>query len=104
MTSVTMVENDSAALHTSKKTDNRNVKEVQAYPTAQAVQEHEDVVQAPRKNPQHSQQRRKHERRHENTPVLLDTRSGHDRRNVVDSQNAEADEKDKKNTGVNIYT
>ncbi|VAW96821.1 hypothetical protein MNBD_GAMMA19-1901, partial [hydrothermal vent metagenome] len=36
MTSVTMVTNDSAALHTTK-TNNRNVKETQAYPAAPAV-------------------------------------------------------------------
>lgn len=108
MTSVNMPRDD-AAIHATKTATNRTVKEVQPYPTAQAVQEHEDVTHAPRKNPPQSQQRRKHERRKEDSPVLLDTRSGHDRRNIVGQQNSDQQDADnatddKKSTGINIYT
>jgi hypothetical protein len=103
MTSVNMPRDD-AALHTTKATPNRSVKETQAYPTTQAVQAHEDVTHAPRKNPQQAQQRRKQERRKENRPVLLDTRSGHDRRNAGAQQKAESETDNTQSTGINIYT
>lgn len=104
MTSVNMPRDD-AALKTTKTATNRTVKEIQPYPATPAVQAHEDATQAPQKNPQKPQQRRKYERRKENRSVLLDTRSGHDRRNVVDPQNADSEEADNtKSTGINIYT
>jgi len=82
MTSVTMVTNDSAALHTTK-TDNRTVRETQAYPASQPVKAHENAAPVPRQNVKRNQrQRRKQERRQQQKPVLLDTRSGHDRRNI----------------------
>lgn len=102
MTSVNMPRDD-AALHATKTTD-RTVKETQPYPITPAVQPHEDVTRAPRKNPLKAQQRRKQERRKENRPVLLDTRSGHDRRNAGDQQNAESESDNTQNTGINIYT
>ena len=80
------------------------MKETQPYPTTPAVQEHEDVAHKPQKNPQKASQRRKDERRQENTPVLLDTRSGHDRRNAADPQNADTDDDNPKSTGIDIYT
>lgn len=103
MTSVNMPRDD-AAIHATKKATNRTVKETQPYPTTQAVQAHEDVAHAPQKNPQKNPQRRKHERRQEDVPVLLDTRSGHDRRNVAESQNADTDDDKPKSTGIDIYT
>lgn len=103
MTSVNMPRDD-AAIHTSKTATNRTVKETQPYPTTQAVQAHEDVARAPQKKSQKAKQRRKRERRKEHAPVLLDTRSGHDRRNVIDPQNADTKDDDQKPTGINIYT
>jgi len=114
MTSVTMVTNDSAALHTTK-VDGRNVKEVQGYPASQTVKEQVDATSAPRQKANQSpQQRRKQARRQQKESVMLDTRSGHDRRNVVDSQavnsqvsdsqNDDTEETDKKTTGVDVYT
>ena len=103
MTSVNMPRDD-AAINATKTATNRTVKETQPYPTTQAVQAHEDAIRAPRKNPQKSQQRRKRERRKEITPVLLDTRSGHDRRNAADPQNVDTDDDKPKSTGIDIYT
>ena len=103
MTSVNMPRDD-AAIHATKTATNRTVKETQPYPTTQAVQAHEDVARAPRKNPQKPKQRRKRERRKANAPVLLDTRSGHDRRNVIDPQNADTDDDKPKRTGIDIYS
>jgi len=107
MTSVTMVTNDSAALHTTKTSDNRNVKEVQAYPSSPAVKPHEDATTAPRQKVKRNQrQRRKQERRRQQTTVLLDTRSGHDRRNVIASQTTETENTGTTpaTTGIDIYT
>ncbi len=86
MTSVTMVTNDSAALHTTK-TNNRNVKETQAYPASQAVKTHKDATPAPQQSVKRNQrQRRKQERRQQQKSVLLDTRSNRDRRNADTAQ------------------
>jgi hypothetical protein len=106
MTSVTMVTNDSAALHTTKKTDARNVKEIQGYPASQNVKEQGDATSAPRQKRQaNPRQKRKQERRQQKQSVLLDTRSGHDRRNAAVSQTDDAgDANDKKTTGINVYT
>jgi hypothetical protein len=103
MTSVNMPRDD-AALHTTKTASNRTVKETQPYPATPAVQAHEEATRAPRKNPQKSPQRRKFERRKDNLPVLLDTRSGHDRRNAIDSHSAESEDENSTNTGIDIYT
>jgi hypothetical protein len=103
MTSVTMVTNDSAALHTTKKTDSRNVKEVQGYPASQTVKEQGDATSAPRQQArQGQQQRRKQDRRRQKDTVQLNTRSGHDRRNTVNSQSDDRAESD--TTGIDVYT
>jgi len=103
MTSVNMPRDD-AAIHTTKTATNRTVKETQPYPTTPAVQAHEDVARAPQKNPQKPKQRRKRERRKANAPVLLDTRSGHDRRNAADPQNVDTNDDKPKRTGIDIYS
>ncbi len=105
MTSVTMVGNDDAALHTSK-TNNRNVKETQAYPASQSVKAHEGTPFAPRQKIKRNQrQRRKQERRQQRKAVLLDTRSGCDRRNVGYSQTVatENDSNEKPVTRIDVY-
>ncbi len=105
MTSVTMVTNDSAALHTTK-TNNRNVKETQAYPASQAVKAREETAPTPQQNVKRNQrQRRKQERRQQQKSVLLDTRSGHDRRNIGNSQTAANEEDDNKQpvTSIDVY-
>ena len=105
MTSVNMPRDD-AAIHTSKTTNNRTVKEAQPYPETRAVQEHENVINAPRKKPAARLHRRKGERRKKNTAVLLDTRDGHDRRNIGNQAAAETaeDGNEQNSTGINIYT
>ncbi len=102
MTSVTMVTNDSAALHTTK-TNNRNVKETQAYPATPAVKAHEKAAPAPQQNVKRNQrQRRKQERRQQQKSVLLDTRSGHDRRNMGNTQTVTS-ENEQPVTHIDVY-
>jgi len=105
MTSVTMVTSDDAALHTTK-TNNRNVKETQAYPASQPVKAHGEGSAAPQQNIKRNQrQRRKHERRQQQKSVLLDTRGGHDRRNAGNAQTvATGDNSDGQPvTGIDVY-
>jgi len=106
MTSVAMVENDSAALHTQKTAETRSVKETQPYPASPAVKAHEDTMTAPRQKVKRNQrQRRKQERRQQQKPVLLDTRSGHDRRNVIAAQTTrnKNDNSPRPAAGIDIY-
>ena len=101
MTSINMPRDD-AALHSTKSSPNRTVNETQPYPTTQPVQKEKDVTSAPPKKPQANQQRRKRDRRKKDIPVLLDTRSGHDRRNAA--QDDEQGKADDKTSGIDIYT
>jgi len=97
------ITNDDAGLHT-RPIAGRTVKEMQAYSGAHATQEEEKPTEAPIQT-HYDDKRRKRDRRHQHTAVLLDTRSGHDRRNIS------ADEafKAKNETGdttpsVDVYT
>ncbi len=102
MTSVTTVANDSAALHTTK-TNNRNVKETQAYPATQAVKAHGNAAPVPQQNVKRNQrQRRKQERRQQQKSILLDTRSGHDRRNIDNAQTVTT-ENEQPVTHIDVY-
>lgn len=102
MTSVTMVTSDNAALHTTR-TDNRNVRETQAYPASQSVKTHKDARSASQQNVKRNQrQRRKQERRQQQKTVLLDTRSGYDRRNISHSGAAETED-EQPLTRIDVY-
>ena len=103
------VNNDDAGLHIRPATG-RAVTEVQPYPGAPAAEKNEDTSQTPKQAPQQSpdkEKRRKADRRHQQIQVLLDTRSGHDRRNTANELNATG-ENDANETGsasgINVYT
>jgi len=106
MTSVTMVGNDDAALHTTK-TNSRSIKETQPYPASQPVKTHEETPHAPQQKIKRNQrQRRKQERRCQKQFVLLDTRSSHDRRNISTSSQTittENGSNEQPATGIDIH-
>ena len=105
MTSINMPRDDAALLIDTKAVADRNVKEVNAYPGVQPVTPHEDVTQAPRRQPHKQKQRRTQERRKAKQKVLLDTRSGHDRRNAVHSASVEIEGDTGTNpTGIDVYS
>ncbi|HEC19229.1 MAG TPA: hypothetical protein ENI97_07780 [Gammaproteobacteria bacterium] len=95
---------DDAALHTNSSPANRTVNETQPYPATQAVQAHEEAPPAPNQRVTRNQrQRRRHERRQKNIPVLLDTRSGRERRNALNRQGEQSDG-NTVSTGIDIHT
>lgn len=99
------IHNDDAGLLI-RPTVGRTVKEVQAYPDVHAIQEDETATEAPKQN-KHDEQRRKRGRRQKNTEVLLDTRSGHDRRNAASKESSETENETTDTTpasGINVYT
>jgi len=105
MASVTMIGNDDTALHTTK-TNNRSIKETQPYPASQPVKAHEKTPHAPQQKIKRNQrQRRKQERRRQKQSVLLDTRSGHDRRNISAAQTITTENGSNKQpaTGIDIH-
>lgn len=105
MTSVNMPRDDAATKISSKSTA-RTVNEVEPYPTAQPVEAHEDVTQAPPRKPRKQDERRGKDRRQKNEPVLLDTRSNHDRRNAAAKGDIEIEDENSaaSKTGVDYYT
>jgi hypothetical protein len=107
MTSVNMPRDDAATVVNTKALSEHNVKAVDAAPTVQPVKAHEDVMAAPqRRTPaRKAEQRRKQERRKEKRAVLLDTRSGRDRRNALHGDRPEIEgEAPTGNTGIDVYT
>jgi hypothetical protein len=92
MTSVNMPRDDAALRIDPKAPRARNVNPLEPYPAAQPVQPHEEPTTAPKKPAgRKPQQRRKGERRQKNQPVLLDTRSGGDRRKSAQQETASED-------------
>lgn len=107
MTSVNMPRDDAANRIDSKAVADRSVKAIDGYPRTQAVKPHEDVTLAPQQQtPRKRSQRRKQERRKKRQPVLLDTRSGRDRRNAAQAGNVsvEGDTAKGEKTGIDVYT
>ncbi|VAW96787.1 hypothetical protein MNBD_GAMMA20-1279 [hydrothermal vent metagenome] len=79
MTSVNMPRDDAAININTKAVAKRDVKPTEPYPATPPVKEHEEGhVAAP--PVQARQQRRQGDRRQKGEPVLLDTRTGRDRR------------------------
>ncbi len=79
MTSVNMPRDDAAINTNTKTVAKRDVKPTEPYPATLPVKKHEEGhVAAP--PVQARQQRRQGDRRQKDEPVLLDTRTGHDRR------------------------
>ncbi len=99
------VHNDDAGLQI-RPTPGRTVKEVQAYAGGHAVQGDENATEAP-KQADRKERRRKRDRRHQKDAVLLDTRSGHDRRNASINESSETrnDTPEAGSTsGIDVYT
>lgn len=105
MTSVNMPRDDAATKITKKSTD-RTVNPVEPYAKAEPVTAHKDVTQAPAKKPRKQDERRGKDRRHKDEPVLLDTRSSHDRRNLAAQGDVEIEDENPsaKTTGVDYFT
>ncbi len=79
MTSVNMPRDDAAININTKTVAKRDVKPTEPYPTTPPVKKHAERHEAVPAI-QSRQRRRQGERRQKDEPVLLDTRSGHDRR------------------------
>jgi hypothetical protein len=94
------VNNDDAAFRL-RPSNSRAVKEVQAYPIATPAQKDERNAKNTQKT-QREERRRERERRHQSRQVLLNTRSGHDRRNVTNGSTEDSGKKTK--TGISVYT
>ena len=106
MTSVNMPRDDAATKITKKSTD-RTVNPVEPYSKTQPVTAHEDVTHAPARKIHKQDERRGNDRRKEEVPVLLDTRSSHDRRNLAAEGEIEIEDEDTssaKVTGVDYFT
>lgn len=107
MTSINIPRDDAASKINTKAVGNRTVTPVEPFPTTQPVKAHEDTIAAPKQQTSKNQQRRKQARRAQEASILLDTRSGHDRRNAnnVDSSEEEESNTEKNaRTGINVYS
>jgi hypothetical protein len=64
------------------------------------------ATQAPPRQTRKQAERRATDRRRQDSPVLLDTRSGHDRRNALaeEKSDIEGEENSATTTGIDIYT
>lgn len=104
MTSVNMPRDNAADRIDAKATAKISVKEVSPYPAIEAEKPHEDVTKAPQA-PRRPKPR-KSERRKKKQKILLDTRSGRDRRNAAhtDSTEVETDKPAEGNTGIDVYS
>ena len=105
MTSVNMPRDDAATKIASKSTD-RTVNPVEPYPKTDPVTVHKDVLQAPKRKVHKQDERRGRDRRQKEAPVLLDTRSSHDRRNLAAQGEIEIENEDTstQKTGVDYFT
>jgi hypothetical protein len=105
MTSINIPRDDAAILVKSTATE-REVQPIAPYPKVQPVKVHEDATQAPARQTRKQAERRGKDRRHQDKPVLLDTRSGHDRRNAAAEEKVEieGEENSSATTGIDIYT
>ena len=102
---VNLERDDAAKLIPARPPTERTVNPVQPYPGTQPVQPRGEAAATPKK-PRRQLQRRKGERRKQNIPVLLDTRSGRDRRNAVSAAGVEleGDSETPPHTGIDVYT
>lgn len=105
MTSINIPRDDAATQIKSTPAE-REVQPTAPYPKVQPVTAHEDVTQAPPRQARKQAEQRARDRRKQNVPVILDTRSGHDRRNAAAQKDIEIEEENASSgkTGVDIYT
>lgn len=106
MTSINIPRDDAATKIDTKAVADRTVKQVAPYSSTQAVKGHEDATQTPPRQARKQTEQRKKDRRQLGVPVILDTRSGHDRRNVAAQKDVEVEDENTLpgKTGVDIYT
>jgi hypothetical protein len=105
MTSVNMPRDDAAIRIDPKAPRTRNVNPLEPYPAAHPVQPHEEATTAPEHPKRKPQQRRQGDRRKKDDPVLLDTRSGGDRRKGAPQENAsENGQADTPAKHIDVYT
>lgn len=103
MTSVNMPRDDAVLKIDPKAPTNRNVKEVEPYPAVQPVQKHEEATQAPSAGTPRPQRRRGKDRRQRNEKVLLDTRSGPNRRRMGEDDSADENGEDAAGQNIDVY-
>lgn len=105
MTSVNMPRDD-AATKIANKSTNRTVNPIEPYSKANPITAHEDVLQAPVRKTRKQDERRGKDRRQKEVPILLDTRSSHDRRNLAAQGEIDIEDEDTsvKKTGVDYFT
>ncbi|NOX76342.1 MAG: hypothetical protein GXP17_06960 [Gammaproteobacteria bacterium] len=107
LTAITLPNDDAAVLKDTKAITPRTVSQVQPFPT---VQPRDGSAEAPKPPVRKLSQRRKAERRKTKDAVLLDTRSGHDRRNIIGGEEVRVEGATKMGaerraaTGVNVYS
>lgn len=103
MTSVNMPRDNAADRINPKASTDIAVKEISPYPRVERKKPQDDVTRAPRRL-----QARKNERRKKQQKVLLDTRSGRDRRNAARASNkrvkGEQGEHANSSTGIDVYS
>lgn len=106
MTSINIPRDDAASRIDTKAVSERTVQQTNPYPTVQPVKAHEETTKAPLQPPRKQTQRRKNERRKSQQAVLLDTRSGRDRRNAAQNTNIEleGDKPADNSTGIDVYS
>jgi len=106
MLTVTSYPNDDAAiLKDPKAVTPRTVKQAQPYPGVQPVQPRDARERPPEHPPRRQTQRRREERRKANLPVLLDTRSGRDRRNAAADAGVQVEGAGAPTaTGIDVYS
>lgn len=104
MTSVNMPRDDAATKITSKSTE-RTVNPVEPYSKIQPVTADEGVTQAPPREARKPDERRGRNRRQKDTPVILDTRVNHDRRNAAAQEKIDIEDENtpSKKNGVDDY-
>jgi hypothetical protein len=105
MTEIKMPRDDASRLINPKPAADRSVHPVAPYPRTEPVQPHEETRPTSPPAPRQRRQRRKGERRKRNEPVLLDTRSGQDRRGAGrrDDDVSDEEQTQDKDPGIDVY-
>jgi hypothetical protein len=106
MTSVNIPRDDAATHIDTKAARKRTVAPAQPYPATPPVQTEQSAIETPSRAPRQLRQRRQGERRKQSLPVLLDTRSRHDRRNILRNSEtgAESETDNPGSAGIDVYS
>lgn len=104
MTEVKMPRDDATILVNAKAIADRTVHPVDPTPKTQPVMPHEETPAASQAAPSRPKKRRQGERRRKDMPILLDTRSGDDRRGGTPEDDAEEEDgQGRKGPGIDVY-